>query len=49
MSVAPDTSSATPLLDAASRTGGVFIAHLDQWNREVADMRVHETIGELFP
>lgn len=26
---------------------GAFVAHLDQWNREVADQRVHGTTGEL--
>ena len=26
---------------------GAFEAHLDQWNREVADQRVHGTTGEL--
>lgn len=26
---------------------GAFLAHLDQWNREVADVRVHGTTGEL--
>lgn len=26
---------------------GAFIGHLDQWNREVADVRVHGTTGEL--
>lgn len=25
---------------------GAFIAHLDQWNREIADVRVHGTTGE---
>ena len=26
---------------------GAFVAHLDQWNREIADLRVHGTTGEL--
>lgn len=26
---------------------GAFVAHLDQWNREIADQRVHGTTGEL--
>lgn len=26
---------------------GAFVAHLDQWNREIADVRVHGTTGEL--
>lgn len=26
---------------------GEFVAHLDQWNREIADVRVHGTTGEL--
>lgn len=26
---------------------GVFVAHLEQWNREIADVRVHGTTGEL--
>lgn len=26
---------------------GAFVAHLDQWTREVADQRVHGTTGEL--
>jgi len=26
---------------------GAFLAHLDQWNREIADVRVHGTTGEL--
>lgn len=26
---------------------GAFVAHLEQWNREVADVRVHGTTGEL--
>lgn len=26
---------------------GAFVAHLDRWNREVADQRVHGTTGEL--
>ncbi|WP_159983858.1 MULTISPECIES: IS21 family transposase [unclassified Novosphingobium] len=26
---------------------GTFVAHLDQWNREIADVRVHGTTGEL--
>jgi len=26
---------------------GAFVAHLEQWNREVADQRVHGTTGEL--
>jgi transposase len=26
---------------------GAFIAHLEQWNREIADVRVHGTTGEL--
>lgn len=25
---------------------GAFVAHLDQWNREIADVRVHGTTGE---
>lgn len=26
---------------------GAFVAHLEQWNREIADVRVHGTTGEL--
>ncbi len=26
---------------------GEFVAHLDQWNREIADVRIHGTTGEL--
>lgn len=26
---------------------GAFVAHLDQWNREIADQRVHGTTGEM--
>ena len=26
---------------------GAFAAHLEQWNREIADVRVHGTTGEL--
>lgn len=26
---------------------GAFVAHLEQWNREIADIRVHGTTGEL--
>jgi transposase len=26
---------------------GAFVAHLEQWNREIADARVHGTTGEL--
>lgn len=26
---------------------GAFVAHLDQWNREIADQRIHGTTGEL--
>ena len=26
---------------------GAFVAHLDRWNREIADQRVHGTTGEL--
>jgi transposase len=29
------------------RSWGAFEMHLDQWNREVADVRVHGTTGEL--
>ena len=27
---------------------GAFVAHLERWNREIADQRVHGTTGELL-
>ena len=46
-SAASATSRRTRLPDVALRVGRRFEAHLDAWTREIADLRVHGTTGEV--